>query len=632
MRKPKEWPKNLTKINEGIFRTIKGNSDEMIGVGRCMKAGFPCSRADVTNGRYVLDISGGATNCTIQNCTANFTWSGSNQSSIDITNGASGLTTANILVQNCVVGDATNLPWTGFYIKGYSISAPTGVITVRNNTVYASETGISFYQASSGTSEISYNKLYVGTPTNNSWYCEAIYLRQAQGTVNIFGNQVLKLETGVTGLATVGIIGVAVYSGANAGTVVNIYNNFITGIKCSVSYISPIYGIWCEEGDAGTAGVFGATTNIWDNTILLNPIAGTVTAEATCIGRLPNSPTTQSITMKNNILVNTIGTAKSYAVYMPSSTASPVLTSDYNDLYVTGTNVGNWNGTDETTLSSWQVASGKDANSKSVAVTFASNVSPFNLHLAGASTTDANLHGTTTAYTLDIDGDTRGATPFMGADEPQVLTLNLTAFVEAMLVAGGGTTMTMAPSVTVELHDAGTLAVVESSTATLSTAGVGTFGFGSVVNGTPYYIVVKSLNTVETWSATAHSFSAGSLTYNFSTALGQAYTDGSNPPLALHSGKYCIYSGDVNQDGYVTGDDYTGVDNDNTNFAYHLVNDVNGDGYVTGDDYTFIDNNNTLFIQRQVPPGAPSHLVKRVIKNQINSEIKSQVHQKSSVN
>lgn len=52
------WAKNLTNINGGIFRTINGNSDEMIGVGRCMKAGFPCSRADVTNGRYdaIIDI------------------------------------------------------------------------------------------------------------------------------------------------------------------------------------------------------------------------------------------------------------------------------------------------------------------------------------------------------------------------------------------------------------------------------------------------------------------------------------------------------------------------------------------------------------------------------------------------
>ncbi len=52
------WAKNLTGINDGIFRSINGNSDEMIGVGRCMKAGFPCSRADVTNGRYdaIIDV------------------------------------------------------------------------------------------------------------------------------------------------------------------------------------------------------------------------------------------------------------------------------------------------------------------------------------------------------------------------------------------------------------------------------------------------------------------------------------------------------------------------------------------------------------------------------------------------
>jgi len=55
------WAKNLTNINGGIFRSINGNSDEMIGVGRCMKAGFPCSRADVTNGRYdaIVDVGNG---------------------------------------------------------------------------------------------------------------------------------------------------------------------------------------------------------------------------------------------------------------------------------------------------------------------------------------------------------------------------------------------------------------------------------------------------------------------------------------------------------------------------------------------------------------------------------------------
>lgn len=52
------WARNITNIDAGIFRTINGNSDEMIGIGRCMKAGFPCSRVDVTNAKYdaIVDI------------------------------------------------------------------------------------------------------------------------------------------------------------------------------------------------------------------------------------------------------------------------------------------------------------------------------------------------------------------------------------------------------------------------------------------------------------------------------------------------------------------------------------------------------------------------------------------------
>jgi hypothetical protein len=55
------WTRNITNIDDGIFRTINGNSDEMIGIGRCMKAGFPCSRVDVTNAKYdaIIDIGNG---------------------------------------------------------------------------------------------------------------------------------------------------------------------------------------------------------------------------------------------------------------------------------------------------------------------------------------------------------------------------------------------------------------------------------------------------------------------------------------------------------------------------------------------------------------------------------------------
>ena len=56
----KKWIINLTNIDSGIFRTMNGNADEMIAIGRVIKARFPCSRVDVTNAKYdaIVDIGG----------------------------------------------------------------------------------------------------------------------------------------------------------------------------------------------------------------------------------------------------------------------------------------------------------------------------------------------------------------------------------------------------------------------------------------------------------------------------------------------------------------------------------------------------------------------------------------------
>ncbi|ETO91431.1 MAG: hypothetical protein P857_346 [Candidatus Xenolissoclinum pacificiensis L6] len=55
-----KWSINITNIDEGIFRTMNGNADEMIAIGRVIKAGFPCSRVDVTNAKYdaIVDLGG----------------------------------------------------------------------------------------------------------------------------------------------------------------------------------------------------------------------------------------------------------------------------------------------------------------------------------------------------------------------------------------------------------------------------------------------------------------------------------------------------------------------------------------------------------------------------------------------
>lgn len=57
----KNWARNLTDTPSGIFRTINGNADELIAIGRTIKAGFACSRVDITNSKYdaIVDLGNG---------------------------------------------------------------------------------------------------------------------------------------------------------------------------------------------------------------------------------------------------------------------------------------------------------------------------------------------------------------------------------------------------------------------------------------------------------------------------------------------------------------------------------------------------------------------------------------------
>jgi hypothetical protein len=183
-------------------------------------------------------------------------------------------------------------------------------------------------------------------------------------------------------------------------------------------------------------------------------------------------------------------------------------------------------------------------------------------------------------------------------------TLTLTAFLQGYTNTGG-TAMVHAPSaVTVELHDATTpWGLVESQTGALSTAGVGTFTFSTAVNGTNYYIVVKTWNTVQTWSATAQSFTSGALSYDFTSAATQAYASN----MMQIGTKWCFFSGDVNQDGFVNLGDYNIVNNN----AYNQVNgvvvtDLNGDLFSNLSDVNIVNNNSYNHINARTPLLNPS--------------------------
>jgi len=204
---------------------------------------------------------------------------------------------------------------------------------------------------------------------------------------------------------------------------------------------------------------------------------------------------------------------------------------------------------------------------------------------------------------------------FPGYTEDPSLNLSITA-----LLSGNYNGTTMVPkNVTVELHNSTTpYALVESKSIALSSSGTGTPVFTTAVKGIPYYIVLKSDNALETWSATPQTFSSSTLSYDFTTAATQAY--GSN--MILVGTKWCIISGDVNQDGAIDALDRSACWNDK-NLIGVYVTDLNGDGVVDALDRSIAWNNVNFSVQKPALAAIPNKGIRKYTKeDKINSGTK----------
>ncbi len=115
-----------------------------------------------------------------------------------------------------------------------------------------------------------------------------------------------------------------------------------------------------------------------------------------------------------------------------------------------------------------------------------------------------------------------------------------------------------------------------------------------IPDGLPFFIQVNHRNTIETWSALGtNMFTAKNCAYNFTMSAGSAF--GANQKLV--GAKFCLYSGDTNQDDVVDGTDMSAVDNDAANYASgYLPTDLTGDEAVDATDYAITDNNASAFV------------------------------------
>ncbi|MBS1519253.1 MAG: hypothetical protein JSS91_14305 [Bacteroidetes bacterium] len=127
----------------------------------------------------------------------------------------------------------------------------------------------------------------------------------------------------------------------------------------------------------------------------------------------------------------------------------------------------------------------------------------------------------------------------------------------------------------------------------------GSFLFSNAPGGT-YYLQLKHRNSVETWSRSGgESYAVGSgLNYDFTSSQAMAY--GNN--MVLKGAKYCVYNGDVNQDGIVDIADLGLVNNDIFNYGTgYSATDVDGDNIVDINDVSLADNNVFNFAGKITP-------------------------------
>jgi endonuclease I len=155
---------------------------------------------------------------------------------------------------------------------------------------------------------------------------------------------------------------------------------------------------------------------------------------------------------------------------------------------------------------------------------------------------------------------------------------------------GESTSQNYCDSLTIELHDSiNPFNIAYTFKGIININGLIACTFPASAIGNAYYIVVKHRNSIETWSASPITISAVT-SYDFSNGISKAY--GSNQS-AVGNGQYALFSGDINQDGYIDGSDYPDFDADSQNgiFGIYIATDLNGDGYVDGSDYPFFDAN-----------------------------------------
>jgi hypothetical protein len=415
-----------SRNNEGLIRLNK--ADRIIFDGRYNGSGnyLTFINTETLGGtKAVIQLissttDGGCTDVTIRNCNISFT-GGDNLYCIyagglqveGLINNPVGINHHNL----SLIDNVLNKAITGIYAASNSSSSYcSNNVTITGNIIgsdssnnYITKHGIWTGGINNGTisNNTIFNLIYYGQANASGIYISS----SVEGsTVTVSKNKIYSVRNLYNG--QYGAAGIDVNSSVSN---INISNNVIYdvfGRGGSPGNDNAVYGIRLR-GSNSNIKIYYNSVNLYGdyNTSYVN-----IQPSAIYIGSSCNS-----LDIRNNIFANSMKNTytyssgcKSYAIYSASSNS--VFTNiNYNDYYASGTQgVLGYLSSDKTILSSWQTATGNDANSKAVNPDFTSdnNLKPYN----GSPILSAGVP--ISVITTDYEGVTRSEiTPSIGAYE-----------------------------------------------------------------------------------------------------------------------------------------------------------------------------------------------------------------------
>lgn len=346
-------------------------------------------------------------------------------------------------IQGNTISDISNSKVGGYSMYGIQCALPDVLIIhniIRNFTGGGNGAGVNMggilATGSTGNNTVEKNQVYNLVNTLSISSAGAIYGIDVTfpATVNEVKQNVVYALEAVTIFTNYQVYGLIRRAGGNA----RVFNNMISlGLKINGTSILTGYSIIGIRDVASAGGSY----NYYYNTV---HIGGPTTAPSAVssyalLSDVVNNPRE----FKNNILINARGNSVSggaahFAYRLGGVGVNPAgLTSDFNDLYVSGTDgvLGFYDAAIRTNLADWQLVTGQDGNSVSVPVSFVDIVNG-NLRLDGISNGDESLIGMPIpGIDSDIDKQARNPLyPYMGADEADiVLPVELSSFTSSVI-------------------------------------------------------------------------------------------------------------------------------------------------------------------------------------------------------